>query len=255
MTLARRIIPVFDINRGAVVKGIRLRDVEDKADPVAVAAAFEAQGADEIALIDVSSSGERGETLAEVLRRLSERVFIPVTAGGGVSSLQDIKRILNAGADRVMLNTAVVKDQDFLREAVARFGGESLIGAVDVQRTRDEGMPWEVITHGGKKRSGKDARAWVQQLADYGVGEILVTSLDRDGSKKGFDLALVQAMAEITTAPLVVAGGAGSPEDIAEVLGDDLADGVMIASIFHSGEYNIGSVKQHLAMRGIHVRP
>ena len=252
MTLSRRIIPVFDIAKGGVVKGVRLADVEDKADPVEVARAFEAQGADEMVFIDVSS--QRGDVLDEVLRKVSSQVFVPVTAGGGIRDSQSVQRMLNAGADRVMLNTAAVLNPDFVAEAVNKFGGEALVGAVDVRRTGDPEKPWEVMTHGGRKGSGVDARAWVQQLTDYGVGELLVTSVDQDGSRKGFDMELVQTMAEISAAPLVVAGGAGEPADIAQVLAEGLADGVMIASIFHSGEYNIENVKQFLISRGIQVR-
>lgn len=255
MPLTRRIIPCFDISGKGVVKGIRSEQIEDRADPIAVARAFELQGADEIAVIDVGASGNRGDVLDEVLRWISERVFIPVIAGGGIRDLQDIKRMLHAGADRVMVNTSAVINPDVIRDAVKKFGGESLIGAVDVKRSGNSEKPWEVMTHGGRKASGLDARAWVQQLADYGIGEILVTSLDRDGSRKGFDLDLVETMSDIVTAPLLVAGGAGEPAHIAEVLGDGLADGVLIASIFHSGEYNIDNMKQYLISRGIEIRP
>lgn len=258
MGLARRIIPCFDLVKDRVVKGIRLRDVEDRADPVAVARAFEAQGADEIALLDVTPGGGRGDSLAEVLARISENLFVPVTAGGGIGSKQDIKRMLDAGADKVMLNTAAVLDPDLVLRAVDRFGSESIVGAVDVRRMKpgDSGEPaWEVLTHGGRKGTGIDARSWVQRLADYGVGEIIVTSMDRDGTRKGFDVALVETVAAISTVPLIVAGGAGEPQDMQDVLGDGLADGVMVASIFHSGEHNVGDVKEFLAMRGIDVRP
>lgn len=249
MALSRRIIPVFDIAKGGVVKGVRLADIEDKADPVEVARAFEAQGADEMVFID-----QRGEVFDEVLSAVSSEVFVPITAGGGIRDSQSVQRMLNAGADRVMLNTAAVLNPDLVAEAVNKFGGEALVGAVDVRRTGKQEMPWEVMTHGGRKGSGVDARAWVQQLTDYGVGEMLVTSVDQDGSRKGFDMELVRTMAELSAAPLVVAGGAGEPADIADVLGDELADGVMIASIFHSGEYNIENVKQFLVSRGIQVR-
>ena len=252
MPLSRRIIPVLDIAKGGVVKGVQLGEVEDSADPVMVARAYEAQGADELAFIDVSS--QRGDMLDEVLRAISEQVFIPVTAGGGIHDAQEVKRMLTAGADRVMLNTAAVLKPELVTECVEKFGSEALIGAVDVRRTGNDDMPWEVVTHGGRKASGLDARAWVQQLADYGIGEILVTSLDQDGGREGFDQQLVETMAEIVSVPLVVAGGAGRPEDVEAVLEAGLADGVMIASIFHSGEYNIGNVKDFLAARGVPVR-
>lgn len=252
MTLSRRIIPVFDIAKGGVVKGVRAADVDNTADPVQVARAFEAQGADELVFIDVSN--RRSDVIDEVLRNVSAQVFVPLTAGGGVRDMQSIQRILSAGADRVMLNTAAVLNPEFVAEAVRKFGGEALIGAVDVRRSGNPEMPWEVMTHGGRRGSGVDARAWVQQLTDYGVGELLVTSVDQDGTRKGFDIELVETMAEVAAAPLIVAGGAGEPADIARVLADDLADGVMIASIFHSGEYNIENVKQFLVSRGIQVR-
>lgn len=257
MPLTRRIIPCFDLIRGRVVKGIRMENVEDRADPVEVARAFQAQGADELALLDVSGSG-RGELLADVLARVSEQVFVPVTAGGGIGEMQDIKRMLDAGADRVMLNTAAVLDPELVLRAVDRFGSECLVGAVDVRRVRtaaNEDALWEVLTHGGRKSTGIDARAWVQRLADYGVGEVVLTSMDRDGTRKGFDMSLVETMSAISAVPLVVAGGAGEPQDIADAMAESLADGVMVASIFHSGAYNIGDVKEFLTMRGMDIRP
>ncbi|HEX7047274.1 MAG TPA: imidazole glycerol phosphate synthase cyclase subunit [Gammaproteobacteria bacterium] len=256
MTLARRIIPCFDLLKGRVVKGIRMQDVEDKADPVAVARAFEDQGADGLAMVDITSGGGRGDTLAEVLSRVSAQVFIPLTAGGGIGDTQAIRRMLDAGADKVMLNTAAFLDPDLVLRAVNRFGSESIVGAVDVRRKKGaRGEPaWEVVTHGGKKATGVDAREWIQRLADYGVGEILLTSMDCDGTRKGFDQPLVETAAAISDVPLVVAGGAGEPEDIAEVLGEGLADGVMVASLFHSGKNTVDGVKEFLAMRGLDIR-
>lgn len=255
--LARRIIPCFDIVKGRVVKGIRMEDVEDRGDPVAVAHAFQDQGADEIVLLDVSTGG-RGDALAQVLSNVSERVFVPVTAGGGIAGMQDIKRMLDAGADKVMLNTAAVLDPELVKRAVKRFGSETIIGAVDVRRQKSVAggeRSWEVFTHGGRKGTGLDVRQWVQRLADLGVGECVITSLDRDGTRKGFDVPLVESMASIASVPLVVAGGAGEPQDLAEVLADGLADGVMVASIFHSGAHTISGVKEFLSMRGLDVRP
>lgn len=257
MGVARRIIPCFDIVKGRVVKGMRMQAVDDRADPVAVAHAFEEQGADELAMLDVSSGGDRVDALANVLARVSGRLFIPLTAGGGINSCQEIKRMLAAGADKVMLNTAAILDPELVLRAVERFGSECITGAVDVRRRKgagDDGQTWEVLTHGGRKGTGMDARAWVQQLADYGVGEIILTSMDRDGSRKGFDMQLVETLSTVSPVPLVVAGGAGEPEDIAAALGDGLADGVMVASIFHSGEYTVGGVKEFLAMRGFDMR-
>ncbi|MDX1442430.1 MAG: imidazole glycerol phosphate synthase cyclase subunit [Gammaproteobacteria bacterium] len=257
MTLSRRIIPVFDLAKGRVVKGIRMGDVNDAADPVDVALAFEKQGADEITMIDVSTGGNRGEVLEQVLQRVSAKIFIPITAGGGVRDRQDIKRMLAAGADRVMLNTAAILNPDLVLESVEHFGSESLVGAIDVKYDKKKDR-WEVMSHGGRKATGMDARMWLQKLADYGIGEVVVTSLDRDGSRKGFDVELVRTMGKISPVPLVVAGGAGEAEDIAAVLSDNedelLADGVMVASIFHSGKVDVGSVKEFLAMRGIEVR-
>lgn len=255
MGTTRRIIPCLDINRGRVVKGVRLENVSDLADPVAVAIAFTEQGADEIALLDVSSSG-RADELAAILKKVSERVFVPVIAGGGIAGLPEIQRMLGSGADKVMLNTAAVLEPELVTRAVKRFGSESIIGAVDVRRRKggDE-VSWEVMTHGGRKASGLDARSWVQQLVDYGVGEIVLTSLDRDGTRKGFDLALVESVAAICDAPLVVAGGAGEPQDLLEVFQGKLADGAMVASLFHSGDYHVGGVKEFLSMRGLDIRP
>lgn len=254
MGVARRIIPCFDIVKGRVVKGIRMQDVEDRADPVAVARAFEEQGADELAMLDVTGGGDRGDVLAGVLSRISERVFVPVTAGGGIGNCQDVRRMLNAGADKVMLNTAAVIDPELVPRAVDRFGGECIVGAVDVRRKKGAETTWEVLTHGGRKATGMDARTWIERLADYGVGEIVLTSLDRDGTRKGFDTLLVETAAAISTVPLIVAGGAGEPEDIASVLGAGLADGVMVASVFHSGEHTVSGVKEYLAMRGFDIR-
>ena len=257
MTLSRRIIPVFDLAKGRVVKGIKMGNVGDAADPVDVALAFEQQGADELTMIDVSTGGNRGEVLEQVLQKVSGKVFIPITAGGGVRDRQDIKRMLSAGADRVMLNTAAILNPDLVLEAVEHFGSEALVGAIDVKFDRKKDH-WEVMSHGGRKHTGMDARMWLQKLADYGVGEVVVTSLDRDGSRKGFDVELAQTMAEVSAVPLVLAGGAGEPEDIAAVLRDNegelLADGVMVASIFHSGKYSVGSVKEFLGLRGIEIR-
>lgn len=256
MTLARRIIPCFDLLKGRVVKGIRMQDVEDRADPVAVSRAFEEQGADGLAMVDVTGGSSRSDSLAEVLARVSEQVFIPVTAGGGIGDSQGIRRMLNAGADKVMLNTAAFLDPELVPRAVDRFGGESIVGAIDVRRRKGAGdePAWEVMTHGGRKATGIDARTWIQRLADYGVGEILLTSMDCDGTRKGFDIPLVEAAAGICDVPLVVAGGAGDPEDLAEVLGDGLADGVMVASLFHSGKHTVDGVKEFLAMRGLDIR-
>lgn len=254
MPLARRIIPVFDLVKGRVVKGIRMEAVDDRADAVEVARAFEAQGADEITLLDVSSGGGRGDALADVLARISERVFVPVTAGGGIGSCQDVKRMLSAGADKVILNTAAILDPELVLRAVDRFGSECIVGAVDARRRKGE-EGWEVVTHGGRKGAGMDVRVWVQQLADYGVGEIILTSMDRDGTRKGFDMPLVETISEITAVPLVVSGGAGEPQDIEAALAPGLADGAMVASIFHSGDYTIGGVKEYLAMRGMNIRP
>ena len=254
MPLARRIIPVFDLVKGRVVKGIRMEAVDDRADAVDVARAFEIQGADEITLLDVSSGGGRGDALADVLARISERVFVPVTAGGGIGNCQDIRRMLSAGADKVILNTAAILDPELVLRAVDRFGSECIVGAVDARRRKVEDG-WEVVTHGGRKSAGMDVRVWVQQLADYGVGEIILTSMDRDGTRKGFDMPLVETISEITAVPLVVSGGAGEPQDIEAALAPGLADGVMVASIFHSGDYTIGGVKEYLAMRGMNIRP
>lgn len=256
MALARRIIPCFDLLKGRVVKGIRMQDVEDRADPVAIARAFEEQGADGLAMLDVTGGGGRGDLLAEVLARVSAQVFIPLTAGGGIGDAQEIRRMLDAGADKVMLNTAAFFDPELVMRAVDRFGSESIVGAVDVKRRKGgRGEPgWEVMTHGGRKATGVDAREWIQRLADYGVGEILLTSMDCDGTRKGFDLPLVETAAAITDVPLVVAGGAGEAEDIAAVLEDGLADGVVVASLFHSGKHTVGGVKEFLAMRGLDIR-
>lgn len=254
MPLARRIIPVFDLVKGRVVKGIRMEAVDDRADAVEVARAFEAQGADEITLLDVSSGGGRGDALADVLARISERVFVPVTAGGGIGSSQDVKRMLSAGADKVILNTAAILDPELVLRVVDRFGSECIVGAVDARRRKGE-EGWEVVTHGGRKSAGMDVRVWIQQLADYGVGEIILTSMDRDGTRKGFDMPLVETISEMTAVPLVVSGGAGEPQDIEAALAPGLADGAMVASIFHSGDYTIGGVKEYLAMRGMNIRP
>lgn len=256
MGLARRIIPCLDVDNGRVVKGVRFVDLKDAGDPVAVARRYDQEGADELAFLDITASSDGRETMRHVLAAVADQVFIPLTAGGGIRGVEDIQRMLDAGADKVSINTAAVKAPELVRRAATRFGSQCIVVAIDARRVRDrQGPPvWEVFTHGGREQTGIDAVQWAARMAEAGAGEILLTSMDRDGAKDGFDIALIRAVSEAVAVPVIASGGAGGPAHLAEAVLRGKADAVLAASIFHFGEYTLAEAKRHMRQAGIEVR-
>jgi imidazole glycerol-phosphate synthase subunit HisF len=256
VSLAKRIIPCLDVDNGRVVKGVQFVDIRDAGDPVEVARRYYEQGADEITFLDITASSDERETMAHVVEAVAAEVFIPLTVGGGVRSLADVRRLLNAGADKVGINTAAVVRPEFVAEAAARFGNQCIVVAVDAKRVSaaGEALRWEVFTHGGRRATGIDALEWARRMADYGAGELLVTSMDRDGTREGFDLELMRAMNEAVNVPLIASGGVGTLEHLAAGVIEGGADAVLAASIFHFGEHTVGEAKAYMAQRGIEVR-
>lgn len=256
MGLARRIIPCLDVDNGRVVKGVRFVDLKDAGDPVAVARRYDQEGADELAFLDITASSDGRETMRHVLAAVADQVFIPLTAGGGIRGVEDIQRMLDAGADKVSINTAVVKDPELVRRAATRFGSQCIVVAIDARRVQTgQGPPaWEVFTHGGREQTGIDAVQWAARMAEAGAGEILLTSMDRDGAKDGFDIALTRAVSEAVAVPVIASGGAGGPAHLAEAVLRGKADAVLAASIFHFGEYTLAEAKRHMQQEGIEVR-
>ena len=256
MGLAKRIIPCLDCDKGRVVKGVKFVDIRDAGDPVEVSKRYCEEGADEITFLDITASHEDRETTVDTVRAIAGEVFIPLTVGGGIRNLNDIRTMLNAGADKVAINTAAVQKPDFVRQAAERFGSQCIVVAVDAKQVNKEGeeIRWEIFTHGGRRSTSKDAIEWVRQMVENGAGEILLTSMDRDGTKNGFDLALKKRVSRSVTVPIIASGGVGSLEHLAEgiLLGE--ADAVLAASIFHFGEFTIGQAKAYMAARGIEVR-
>ncbi len=252
MGLAKRIIPCLDVDAGRVVKGVRFVDIRDAGDPVEVAKRYDVQGADELCFLDITASSDERETLVPVVEAVAAEVFIPLTVGGGVRTLEDIRKLLNAGADKVSINSAAVKTPDFIREASARFGAQCIVVAIDAKA--DGKGSWEVFTHGGRKPTGIDAVAWARQMADYGAGEILLTSMDRDGTREGFDLALTRAVSEAVPIPVIASGGVGSLTHLAEGVTQGGADAVLAASIFHFGEHTVAEAKNLMREQAIEVR-
>ncbi len=259
--LLKRIIPCLDVDRGRVVKGVRYTDHVDAGDPVEVARLYDEQEADEITFLDITASHEGRGILLDVVVRTAETVFMPLTVGGGVRSIQDIRDLLNAGADKVSIMTAAVENPDLVGEAAVRIGSANLVVAIDARRHRPESpaqVAWEVCTHGGRRPTGIDAVAWAKQMADAGAGEILLTSMDRDGTKQGYDIPLLRAVTAAVSVPVIASGGGGSADDLAIALDDGpeggCAQAALAASIFHFGETTVGQVKEHLAKLGIPVR-
>ena len=250
--LTKRIIPCLDVKDGRVVKGVAFVDLRDAGDPVEQAARYDAQGADEICFLDITASHERRKTILDVVTRTAERLFVPLTVGGGVHEVDDVRRLLEAGADKIAINTAAVADPSLVRAASDRFGSQAIVVAVDAKRA---GAGWEVFVHGGRTPTGKDALAWCDEAARLGAGEILLTSMDRDGTCTGYDLALTRAVADRVSVPVIASGGVGSLADLAAGLTDGRADAVLAASIFHYGQFTVGDCKRFLAERGIPVRP
>ncbi len=249
--LAKRIIPCLDIDHGRVVKGVQFVALRDAGDPVEVAKRYNDEGADEITFLDISASYEERGTLASVVSAVAAQVFIPLTVGGGVRSVEDIRTLLLAGADKVSINSAAVNEPELVRAAARRFGNSCIVVAIDAKRVDDH---WEVFTHGGRRGSGLDAVAWAQQMAEYGAGEILLTSMDRDGTGIGFDLALTRAVGDAVPVPVIASGGVGEIQHFVEGVQQGHADAVLAASVFHFGQFRISEVKAQMAAAGIPVR-
>jgi len=254
MTVAVRVIPCLDVDAGRVVKGVNFQNIRDAGDPVELAAAYDRQGADELTFLDITASSDDRETTYDVVRRTAEQVFIPLTVGGGVRSTQDVDRLLRAGADKVALSTAAVAQPNLLGEAAHRFGAQCVVLSVDARRSPDTESGFEVTTHGGRRGTGIDAVAWAGQAAELGAGEILLNSVDADGTKAGFDLELITAVRQVVPVPVIASGGAGKLSHFGPAI-DAGADAVLAASLFHFGELSIGAVKQALAAAGHLVRP
>jgi cyclase len=254
--LAKRIIPCLDIDRGRVVKGVKFEDVRDAGDPVEVARKYDYQGADELVFLDITASVDDRPTLFQTVEAVAEQIYIPLTVGGGVRTCADVRALLSAGADKVSINTAAVDNPDFVTEAGDRYGVQCIVVAIDAKRVgRNKKQPkWEVFTHGGRKATGLDAIQWAQTMVKRGAGELLVTSIDRDGTKAGYDVDLLRAIADSVTVPLIASGGVGTLEHLYEGLNYGGADGVLAASIFHHGTYSVGEAKRYLADKGVRVR-
>lgn len=256
MALAKRIIPCLDCENGRVVKGVKFLDIRDAGDPVEVSKRYCDAGADEITFLDITASHEGRETTVHTVEAIASQVFIPLTVGGGIRTLEDIRAMLNAGADKVAINTAAVVNPEFVREAAQRFGSQCIVVAVDAKRVSidDEPLKWEIFTHGGRKPTGIDAIEWVKRMVSYGAGEILLTSMDRDGTKIGFDLELNRAVSRAVQVPLIASGGVGNLQHLVDGVLEGEADAVLAASIFHFQEYSIQEAKQYMADKGIEVR-
>lgn len=256
MSLAKRIIPCLDVDNGRVVKGVKFVDIRDAGDPVEVARRYDREGADEITFLDITASSDDRETIVHVVEQVAEQVFIPLTVGGGIRTMDDVRRMLNAGADKVAINTAAVFNPEFVKEASERVGSQCIVVAIDAKKVSHEDEPnrWEIFTHGGRKPTGLDAIEWAKKMADYGAGEILLTSMDRDGTKIGFDLELTAAISDAVNIPVIASGGVGNLDHLAEGVSKGKADAVLAASIFHFGEYSVEEAKRHMAARGIEVR-
>jgi len=256
MGLAKRIIPCMDVDAGRVVKGVQFVDIRDAGDPVEIARRYDEEGADELTFLDITASSDQRETMVHVVEQVAGEVFIPLTVGGGIREVADIQRMLNAGADKVGINTAAVFNPEFVKQAAQRFGSQCIVVAIDAKQVSADGeaLRWEIFTHGGRKPTGIDAVEWAQRMVNYGAGEILLTSMDRDGTRDGFDLALTRAVSEAVDVPVIASGGVGNLDHLADGVIDGKADAVLAASIFHFGEYTVGQAKQHMADRGIEVR-
>ena len=256
MPLAKRIIPCLDVDAGRVVKGIKFVDIIDAGDPVEVARRYDEQGADELTFLDITASSDERDTMVQVVEQVASQVFIPLTVGGGIRTIDDIRRMLNAGADKVSINTAAVKNPGFVAAAAKQFGSQCIVVAIDAKRVQPEQdrSGWEVYTHGGRNPTGIDAVAWAEKMCSLGAGEILLTSMDRDGTREGFDLELTRAVSEAVRIPVIASGGVGSLMHLVDGIIAGRADAVLAASIFHFGEHTISEAKQLMASNNIEVR-
>jgi cyclase len=254
--LKARVIPCLDVKDGRVVKGIKFVDLRDAGDPVEAAVAYDAAGADELCFLDITASHEDRGIILDVVRRTAEVCFMPVTVGGGVRTIEDVRELLLAGADKVSINTAAVKDRDFVRRAAEKFGSQCIVVAIDAKKVSQEGEVdrWEIFTHGGRNPTGLDAVEYAREAVALGAGEILLTSMDRDGTKKGFDLALTRAIADAVSVPVIASGGVGTLDHLVDGVTKGHASAVLAASIFHFGEYSVRNAKEHMAKAGIPVR-
>jgi len=253
IVLAKRIIPCLDVNAGRVVKGVSFVNLRDAGDPVEIAKRYNDEGADELTFLDITASSDQRGLILDIIARVADQVFIPLTVGGGVREVDDVRRLMNAGADKVSINTSAVTNPELVRAAAQRFGSQAIVVAIDA-RKRPEAAGWEVYTHGGRTPTGLDAVAWAQRVTALGAGEILLTSMDRDGTKSGFDLALTRQIAEAVGVPVIASGGVGTLDHLADGVSLGKADAVLAASIFHFGEFTVGQAKRHMASRGIEVR-
>ena len=256
MGLAKRIIPCLDVDNGRVVKGVQFVNIRDAGDPVEVAKRYDDEGADELTFLDITASSDDRETMVHVVEEVAGQVFIPLTVGGGIRELSDIRRMLNAGADKVAINTAAVFNPEFVKQAAERFGSQCIVVAIDAKSVSKEGEPprWEIFTHGGRKPTGIDAVEWAKRMVEYGAGEILLTSMDRDGTKIGFDIELTRAICDAVTVPVIASGGVGNLDHLVEGVTKGHADAVLAASIFHFEEYSVEQAKRYMAEKGIEVR-
>jgi imidazole glycerol-phosphate synthase subunit HisF len=253
--LAKRIIPCLDVNAGRVVKGVNFVELRDAGDPVEIAHRYDDEGADELTFLDITASSDDRGLILPIIEAVASQVFIPLTVGGGVRSVEDVRRLLNAGADKVSINTSAVQNPQLVADAANKVGSQCIVVAIDAKQVQSGAEPrWEVFTHGGRRASGLDAVQWAKQMAAAGAGELLLTSMDRDGTKQGFDLPLTRAISEAVDVPIIASGGVGNLEHLAEGVLQGRADAVLAASIFHYGEFTVRQAKEYMASRGIEVR-
>ena len=256
MGLAKRIIPCLDVENGRVVKGVQFVDIRDAGDPVEVAKRYDEQGADEITFLDITASPEGRETTIHTVEAIAEQVFIPLTVGGGIRTIEDIRNMLNAGADKTAINSAAIYNPEFVKEAAEKFGSQCIVIAIDAKKVSEPGEPgkWEIFTHGGRKPTGIDVVEWAVRMTNYGAGEVLLTSMDQDGVKSGFDIELTRAVSEAVNVPVIASGGVGNLQHLADGVTNGKADAVLAASIFHFGEHTVEEAKLHMQEQGIEVR-
>jgi cyclase len=252
MTLAKRIIPCLDVTAGRVVKGVNFLELRDAGDPVEIAQRYDAQGADEITFLDITATSDNRDLILHIIEAVASKVFIPLTVGGGVRVVEDVRRLLNAGADKVSINSSAIANPQLVRDAAQKYGSQCIVVAIDAKRSGDG--QWEVFTHGGRKATGLNVLDWARKMADFGAGELLLTSMDRDGTKSGFDLALTAAVSDAVTVPVIASGGVGGLQDLADGIKLGRADAVLAASIFHYGQHTIAEAKQFMAAQQIPMR-